>query len=139
MTEHLHAQVLRWIAQGLSKEIECRCESWPDSQNWQPLLGNTSEHLGTLIKEEWDCRYEFRLKPRTVKIGSREVEAPVLEPDEGQRAWFTNSRGKPQWSDFDPESLLHRERAAGGRYYASEAAAVAAHEAVSALLRGESC
>lgn len=132
MAEHIHAQVLRWIAQGLSKEIECRCEAWPDSKNWQSLLGNTSEHLGTLIKEEWDDRYEFRLKPRTVKIGNREVEAPVLEPEAGQRLWY--------WDSYHAESSgapISKEEAASGEWFASPEAAESAFRAYTALLRGE--
>lgn len=81
--------------------------------------------------------WEFRLKPRTVKIGSLEVEAPVLEPVEGQTLWFTNSSGVAQSSMFEGESGLKAKRVSGGRCFASEAAAIAAHEAITALLRGE--
>ena len=132
MAEHLHAQVLRWVAQGLSREIECRCEGWPDSQNWQPLLGNTSEHLGTLIKEEWDYRYEFRLKPRTVKIGIREVEAPVLEPEVGQTLWYWDN-----YHDGPCDGKPSKEEASNGEWFASSDAARAAYAAYTALLRGE--
>ena len=123
--QHNYREIYGWMAEG--KDVQVVMGNWTTcSQEGllrHMLNGLASEH--------------FRLKPRTVKIGKFEVEAPVLEPEEGQQMWYTNSRGRPQWSDFDPESFTHRERAAGGRYFASESAAVAAHEAVAALLRGE--
>ena len=138
MAEHIHAQVLRWIAQGLSKEIECRCEAWPDSKNWRSLLGNTSEHLGTLIKEEWDDRYEFRLKPRTVKIGSREVEAPVLEPGDLRAVWcWDTDYNEPK--EYRSGEGIAFEQYKFGLCFASREACQSAHDAIHALLRGESC
>ena len=135
MAEHLHAQVLRWVAQGLSREIECRREGWPDSQNWQPLLGNTSEHLGNLIKEGGDHRYEFRLKPRTVKIGSREVEAPVLEPGALEIVWYWDT--DYQAPDNTPASSHYARRLyEKGLGFATKDSCQAAHDAIHALLRG---
>ena len=80
--------------------------------------------------------WEFRLKPRTVKIGSREVEAPVLEPVEGQRVYWTAASGTENSAVFQSGKCMD-DRAQAGRLFASEDAARAAHEAISALLRGE--
>lgn len=80
--------------------------------------------------------WEFRLKPRTVKIGSREIEAPVLEPVEGQRVYWTAASGTENSAVFQSGERMD-DRAQAGRLFASEDAARAAHEAISALLRGE--
>ena len=136
MAEHIHARVLRWIAEGRSSEVECRCKAWPESQDWQPLLSNTSEHLGTLIKEEWDDRYEFRLKPRTVKIGSREVEAPVGDLENRETVWCWDSDYCHPCEQLAARSVA-RDQLKFGLCFATHEACRAAHDAIHALLRGE--
>lgn len=77
--------------------------------------------------------YEFRIKPRTVKIGSVEIEAPVLEPMDGQRIWYVNAGGEVYSNT--PGNV--RQEIASGHAFASREAALAAFEAITALLRGE--
>ncbi len=123
--QHDYREIYGWMAEG--KDVQVVMDNWTTCSQ----EGMLRHMLNGLAPQH------FRLKPRTVKIGNREVEAPVLEPGDGQRVWFTNSRGCPQPSSFDSGSPFQATRAKGGRYFASEDAAVAAHEAVSALLRGE--
>lgn len=127
---HRYAEALRWIADGKDAQIR-----WGSKLDWL-YMSESSEIVNDEVLRGV-AGYEFRLKPHTVKIGSREVGAPVMEPAEGQTLWFTNSFGVVQRSMFEGESGVKAKRASGGRYFASEAAAIAAHEAISALLRGE--
>ena len=129
---HRYAEALRWIAEG--KHVQIR---WGSDERWLELK-DRNEIVNDEILRGMGA-YQFRLKPRTVKIGSREVEAPVLEPEDGRTLWFTNSLGVPQAATFDGGTSRHDKRAASGRLFASEKAAVEAHEAVTALLRGKSC
>lgn len=95
----------------------------------------THRYAEVMGSEGW----EFRLKPRTVKIGSREVEAPVLEHVEGQTLWICAPTGEPERIEhgaYHPDSYVAL-RVKNGQAFASPEAAVAAHEAITALLRGE--
>ena len=130
MAERKYAQALRWLADG--EKVLAKFNGSP--QGCFPEDFQNGFTVQVLLEQPG---WTFLIKPRTVKIGNREVEAPVLDPEDGQRVWFTNSRDCPQPSTFDSDSPFQANRAKGGRYFASEAAAVAAHEAVSALLRGE--
>lgn len=82
--------------------------------------------------------YEFRLKPRTVKIGSREVEAPVLDPQIGQELWYWDQGlWEPVKAEGD-QALKSCDFTEAGLFFASPEACRAAREAVTALMRGES-
>lgn len=120
------------------KTVESRYPSWPDSQEWRSLEDETSEHLGGLLRGEWDDEFEFRLKPRTVKIGSRDVEAPVLDPVEGQMVYEHRSYvdGKHFVRALPFDSGLAAS-AVSGKLFSNKDAAIAAFDAIQALLRGE--
>lgn len=133
MAEHKYAQALRWLADG--KEVEVR---WGSRPEWLPL-SNRNEIVNDEIMRGAGG-YEFRLKPRTVKIGSREVEAPVLEPvlEPGTpgSVWTWNSDYcRP--SEHPDRSCVATEQYALGLCFATEEACRAAHDAIHALLRGE--
>lgn len=125
-TEHEYAQAFRWLAEGtvvLGRYDGGEEAAFPDDFSTAAVTDAVRGCPG----------WEFRIKPRTVKIGSREVEAPVLEPEEGQRLWFVGSDGEayantPKMLEFD---------IASGRAFATKEAALAAHDAITALLRGE--
>ena len=79
-----------------------------------------------------------------MKIGNREVEAPVLEPEEGQQVYFHgawNSRNEVSVYSirFSPKSNPRGvgQMRAKGLLFATEEACQAAHDAIHALLRGE--
>lgn len=76
--------------------------------------------------------WEFRLKPRTVKIGNREVEAPVMEPEAGQALWYWDN-----YHDGPCNGKPSKDEASNGEWFASSEAARAAYAAYTALLRGE--
>ena len=129
MAEHKYAQVLRWIADG--KAVQCKAHrgGWVELEEAGRALQSIG--LGTSIPPE-----DYRLKPRTVKIGSREVEAPVLEPGDRQMVWCWDSDfNKPE--EHYADSAVAEPQFKLGLCFATEEACQAAHDAVHALLRGE--
>jgi hypothetical protein len=116
------------------KPVETRCKKWPDSQDWQLLKNQRVEAMGTLLLGVWDSDFEFRIKPNTIRIGNREVDAPVLEPTERQELWRWDSE---QWCPCRSVGG-DADWARAGLYFATEEACQAAHDAITALLRGES-
>ena len=123
--KHVYAEALRWMADGetiIARRNGGTEAIFPDEHSTPSIVSVIDGEEG----------WEFRLKPRTVMIGSREVEAPVLEPEEGQRLWFWDSctseacGGKPL-----------KEEASTGEWFASAEASEAAFRAYTSLLRGE--
>lgn len=134
--KHKYAQALRWIADG--EEVQARIQEGP----WALLNDFNNEHSTNILKGAVHSfsDYEFRIKPKTVKIGSREVEAPVLAPEAGTELWYANTahgcRIEPFRFSENPHPHI-ADRVASGQAFANSEAALAAHEAISALLRGD--
>lgn len=126
---HRYAEALRWIADG--KDVQF---SHPDIHGWQDLTRLSQPALSSFFAGE--VEWEFRLKPRTVKIGSREVEAPVLEPVEGQKLWYWNTQ--EGCASSVTYGAAFSASAKEGEFFSSEDAASCAYSAFTALLRGES-
>lgn len=128
-TEHKYAQVLRWIADGKTVQIR-----WGVDLRWVALENRNEIVNDEILRGAGD--YEFRLKPRTVKIGSREVEVPVLEPVEGQKLWYWNTQ--EGCASSVTYGAAFSASAKEGEFFSSEDAASCAYSAFTALLRGES-
>lgn len=110
-----------------------------EAKNWNDLTADNIGVLPSLMRTDGkqSQRFNFRIKPRTVKIGDREVEAPVLTPSVGQELWFVNTMRGCELESFYANDHVHvRARIAAGLCFTSGAAAVAAHEAMTTLLRG---
>jgi hypothetical protein len=123
--EHPHAQVLRWIADG--QTVEARYES-----AWAPL-----KHFKDQVMAQLVCgcasRFEFRIKPKTITVGDREIEAPIKS---GPGYYLTNYGDVFRWfedANLNPPIDLQKL----GRVFATEEAARAAQEAFTALLTRE--
>lgn len=124
--EHKYAQALRWLADGEILQVQLS-----DDPDWYSL-----EDLSEEAHAEFIAGYDgfgFRLKPKTILVGDREIEAPVMSgpgyfiTDSGQVfRWFAELGLNPQ---VDLQKL--------GRVYATEEAARAAQEAITALLTKE--
>lgn len=121
-----YRKVYGWMAEG--KDVQVVMDNWTTCSQ-EGLL----RHMLNGLEPE-----HFRLKPRTVKIGNREVEAPVLEPGTLETVWCWDT-------DYcRPEKLSPKGNVAGDQYafglcFATREACQAAHDAFHALLRGESC
>lgn len=82
-TEHKYAQVFRWIADG--GHVECRAhpkhewEDWPKDFCSKQIV-NVVSGIGA---------FEFRLKPRTITVNGREINAPEIDrPKDGVVYWI---------------------------------------------------
>lgn len=127
--EHKYAQALRWVAGG--EHVQLR---WGKHPRWMELLERHEIVMGEILRGAED--YEFRIKPRTMKIGKREIAAPLPVSTETTAEGFTTDNyGKPhQWvgvTQFGQDLLK------AGRVFATADDAADAYNAVSALLRGE--
>lgn len=123
------------VAYGQGRVVQFQDCTLKDPTEWNDLSADNTEVWPSLLRTDGRESYlfKFRIKPRTVKIGSREVEAPVLEPVEGQTVWYWDSvHWKPVASGG-----RHEDWAQDGWYFASPEACRAAHEAWAALMRGE--
>ena len=76
------ADALRALADG--KEVEYWCENDPSIQKrWTPIKALNEYRLSYFLEDK--PRFEFRLKPRTIKL---EIEIPApFEPKEGETYW----------------------------------------------------
>lgn len=128
MTEHKYAQVLRWIADG--KQVQCKAD-WND--HFSQITDVLNENgLIALLNGTLDG-FEFRLAPRTVKVGDVEIEAPIT--DFSEDAWY-----------FAPDGSAHHVSSWNSEWthiafemrmlFSSKEAAEAAHAAWVKLMRG---
>lgn len=124
--EHKYAQALRWMADGEIVQIK-----WERSGGWLPMNAR-NEYVNDQVLRGLDG-YEFRIKPKTIPIGDREIEAPVMS---GPGYYITDSGQVFRWFDepgLNPQIDLQKL----GRVFATEEAARAAQEAITALLTKE--
>ncbi|MDH1461829.1 hypothetical protein [Delftia tsuruhatensis] len=124
--EHKYAQALRWMADGEIVQIK-----WERSGGWLPMNAR-NEYVNDQVLRGLDG-YEFRLKPKTILVGDREIEAPVMS---GPGYYITDHGDAFRWfgeATLDPGANLQKL----GRIYATEEAARAAQEAITALLTRE--
>lgn len=131
MTEHKYAQVLRWIADG--KKVQCKAH-WNEhfSQITDVLNENGLSELlnGTLS----DC-FEFRVAPRTVKVGDVEIEAPLSECQEGETVFVMLADGSVETMEFS-KTQYGVAALEACRLFRTPEAAEAAHAAWVKLMRG---
>lgn len=125
--EHKYAQALRWMADGEVLQVQLS-----DDPDWC-LLEDLSEAAHSEFIAGYDG-FEFRIKPKTITVGDREIEAPIKSgpghfiSDTGMALdWMGDRRDHPAYMDLQKQ----------GRVFATEAAARAAQEAITALLTRE--
>lgn len=135
---HVFEKEIQALLRGESLQFDSRLAPKGAPENWIDFVPGEHASVSAHLISGTENTYRFRLKPRTVKIGNREVEAPVLERVINQKLWTTDSDGTPKSLEPYVDSYV-KEVVASGRAYASRDAALAAHDAITALLRGESC
>lgn len=129
--EHPHAQVLRWIADGETVQFLL---ARSDDPIWHELKKNANGCSVAISLLDGDGEYQFRIKPKTIRIAGREIEAPVMSgpgyftTDTGyELPWFGDERDRNSFADMQKN----------GRVFATPEAARAAQEAITALLTRE--
>ncbi len=124
--EHKYAQAFRWMADGEDVQI-----SWGRAGGWLPMR-ECNEYVNDQVMRG-DDGYVFRIKPKTITVGDREIEAPVMS---GPGYYITDHGDVFRWfgeATVNPYADLQKL----GRVYATEEAARAAQEAITALLTRE--
>jgi hypothetical protein len=128
--EHPHAQVLRWIADGETVEAKNQFGIW------YPVFDNTLGWLGDLVAGSLMVtgQQTFRIKPKTITVGDREIEAPIKS---GPGYFITDTGHELSWFDDERDRNSFADMQKNGRVFASVEAARAAQEAITALLTKE--
>ena len=131
--EHPNAQVLRWIADGETFEARSRRHQG-DLGDWEPFPDAFDQYVIAQLVRGYEGRLEFRIKPKTITVGDREIEAPIKSgpghfiSDTGMALdWMGDHRDHPAYMDLQKN----------GRVFATPEAARAAQEAITALLTRE--
>ena len=125
--EHKYAQALRWMADGEIVQIK-----WERSGGWLPMNAR-NEYVNDQVLRGLDG-YEFRIKPKTIRIGDREIEAPVMS---GPGYFITDIGTELQWFGNEVDRKSYADMQQRGRVFASVEAARAARAAVEVLLTQE--
>lgn len=125
--EHKYAQAFRWMADGEDVQIQ-----WGADIRWAALKDhNEFVHHEILLGEG---EYRFRIKPKTIRIGDREIEAPVMS---GDGYYITDHGDAFRWFGAAVMASGVANMQKLGRVFATEEAARAAQEAITALLTKE--
>lgn len=122
--EHPHAQVLRWIADGETLQAVRQGGGW-ETISSDRALEDVATTNGVLA---------IRIKPKTIRIGDREIEAPIKS---GPGYFITDTGHELPWFDDERDKNSFAEMQKRGRVFASIEAAHAAKEAITALLTRE--
>jgi hypothetical protein len=126
--EHPHAQVLRWIADGETVQAQFNGDGV-----WQSMNSLNDHVLADLLTGE-TTRREFRIKPKTIRVGDREIEAPVMS---GPGYFITEAGFELQFFADSRDTAGYADVQKRGHVFASIEAARAAQEAITALLTKE--
>lgn len=126
--EHPHAQVLRWIADGETVQAQFNGDGV-----WQSM-NSLNDHVLAALLAGLVKSWEFRIKPKTIRIGDREIEAPIKS---GPGYFITDTGHELPWFDDERDKNSFADMQKNGRVFASIEAARAAQEAITALLTKE--
>jgi len=128
MTENKYAQVLRWIADGVSVQFQTEHDGEWTHQDW----GTTLEEIaGSIYEPE-----RYRIEPRTMSIAGREIEAPLTAIAIHQEVWMCDGEGSPVSIRYASMPAFESLKDSG-RLFATQSAAKAAYLAVTDLLTGK--
>lgn len=126
--EHPHAQVLRWIADGETVQAQFNGDGV-----WQSM-NSLNDHVLAALLVGLVKSWEFRIKPKTIKVGDREIEAPIKS---GPGYFITDTGMALDWMGDHRDHPAYMDLQKLGRVFATPEAARAAQEAITALLTQE--
>jgi len=125
--EHPHAQFFRWTADGEDVQFQMIGEN-----AWHPLEDLSQEDYLDIFTGA--NGFTFRIKPKTIPVGDREIEAPIKS---GPGYFITDTGHELSWFDDERDRSSYTGMQKRGRVFASIEAARAAQEAITALLTRE--
>lgn len=132
---HPHAGLMAIAAERAKYKI-----NWQEDFQFKYIIDGKENWCQMLPKTTFDCHIQYRLKPRTIKIGNREINAPEREtPNEGQTYYipyfcvFNVKYSTYVWRENDFHMKYHLEN---GLVFLNKEDAIAATEAMIELLRG---
>lgn len=104
--QHPNAQVLQWLANG--ENVQCRIinTGW-----WDSFPMAFGDEYSAMLLKGGAHNLEFRLKPRTITVNGREVQAgETVAPTERCQYWFPCFREEElvesfPWDDDDKEDI----------------------------------
>lgn len=128
MAGHKHAAAMADYAKDAA-ETERPWERWEG-------LGAFGEWEIMLHNPGWHANEQYRRKPRTLTIAGKDVQAPIITAEVGQRVHATGAAGDVVSMTF-VDTHAHYDALANGRLFATPEAAKAAYDAITALLTGK--
>lgn len=138
MAGHVHAQAWQWLAEGQS--IQARRTGFIGPQEWA-IFPSDFKPEATVLALMGDEKWEFRVAPRTLTIAGVEIEAPLTEAIQGQTVYASDATGRVAAITFNAVHITHgkghEDALANGRLFATQEAAKAAYDAITALLTGK--
>ena len=124
MDTHKYAHVLRWIADEESVQVN--------------IAGWTTCSLEGVLRHILNgSNLQFRLEPKTVRVGDRQIEAPLQSAAHGSEAYACSAAGGINHITFNTSNDEHVHALANGRLFATPEAAKSAYDAITALLTGK--
>lgn len=132
MTEqkkHPYAHVLRWLAAGESVQWENDRNRWIDKCPGEVLL--------LLVRE--NTSDNFRIKPKTIRIGKYEVAEPMKEvPSQGTEYFWLDPRSDLGVDNYNwHDDAMDKEMLARGCIWLNKEDAELAAKAIKELLTGQ--
>jgi hypothetical protein len=134
--EHENAEILRAIADG--KKVQYRnstsVKDWIQHGPWQDFDARYVEACSDLLASG---RLQWRIAPKTVKIGEHEVPEPCRAPLEpGRKFWVVTPFGGAAHFTWDGTKPCY-DALEGGFVHLTEKAARQHYEAIKSMLGGQ--
>ncbi|MCB0490538.1 MAG: hypothetical protein KDC99_18825 [Cyclobacteriaceae bacterium] len=102
------------------------------------VVRSANRHKAKRLAAMYKSGVAFYTKPRTVKIGEREVVPPLTEVEEGQTIYYKFASSSGTVEDvFDIEYPAHTNGLKNNELFATEEDCQAWHDAINALVMGE--
>lgn len=131
--EHVNAEILRAIADGEKVQYRHKSsgEDWIQRGPWKDFNASSIEPSWNLLSG--DPVAEWRIAPKTIKIGEHEVPEPCREPLERDTNYWTFTpfvgAARTYWLGTDRDKLALE----GGFIHLTQEAAEAHYEAIKSM------
>lgn len=126
---HPYAELIQYAADRAREDINV-------GQHFQVKNGDKWEDLGSKFVPIFNPSDEYRIKPKTIKIGDTEINAPEREAlEDGQKYYALNLYQVFYPSIWENDSY-DKKRLGCGMIFLNKADAIAASEAILELLKG---